>query len=620
MPGICGLLNTTHALDGVHDAAERMADTLRHHPWYRQELHVEGPLALARVSLGFTNAGPQPAFNQDRSLLAVMDGEILGEQGPYPADDSQAERLLRGYESEGISYFARLHGSFAAAIWDARARKLVLVNDRFGMKPLHYAQLPDKVLFASEIKALLTEPGLSRRHNPRGLAQFFTYGQLLGEDTFHDAVRLLPAASVLTFEADTGRVSVERYWRPTGTPTAAPEDEHLERIDRAFKAAVDRCTRDTEHLGLSLSGGLDSRAILAVMEGTPVTAVSLGMEGSLDHDCAGRMAELAGARHHKYFLDTRFLDRFEEHMRHMVRLTDGHYLCQCIVMPTLPLYRDLGIRVLLRGHAGELMHMHKAYNFSLDARTLSVCDPAELESWLFRRLQAYMLDGVEGPLFAGPLQAEFPGLARVSLRNCFTESEGVEPAIHRVWHLFLSQRLRRETALSMVEFGSVTETRLPYLDADLIEALLAAPPELKLGERIQEHILRKRRPSFLGVVNANTGTRMGAGPLARKFAGLRLKVLAKLGVKGYQPYERLGLWLRVQLRGLVERLLLSDRCLDRGVFHPDTTRAVVRAHLEGRRNHTFLLLAMMIFELGQREFLDEPEPISEGGMLRAEVG
>src|SRR5690606_8974153 len=109
---------------------------------------------------------------------------------------------------------------------------------------------------------------------------------------------------------------------------------------------------------------------------------------------------------------------------------------------------------------------------------------------------------------------------------------------------------------------------------------------------------------FLRVVNGNTGARMGAGPLRQKLAGLQFKVLAKLGVPGYQPYERLGLWLRRELAPTVRDILLSDACLDRGVFDPEGVRSVVDAHNRGR-NHTLLLMAMMIHELGSRFLLDD---------------
>src|SRR5260370_23820361 len=116
-------------------------------------------------------------------------------------------------------------------------------------------------------------------------------------------------------------------------------------------------------------------------------------------------------------------------------------------MANLPVYRDLGIEVLLRGHAGELMHMRKAYSFSLDAQALTLRDEAGLEDWLHRHLQTYMQEGTEGRLFAPAHRGQMEGLARESLRACLRESAGMDPPLHRIWHLFISQRLRRETAL-----------------------------------------------------------------------------------------------------------------------------------------------------------------------------
>src|SRR5207302_8866403 len=137
-----------------------------------------------------------------------------------------------------------------------------------------------------------------------------------------------------------------------------------------------------------------------------LTTISIGMDGSMDHRSAAEMALLAGRPHHQCLLDERFLANYADHLRQMVRLTDGHYLSQCIVMPTLPVYRELGIEVLLRGHAGELMHMTKAYNFSLDREALAVRDEAALEGWLLRHLQTYMLEGTGGRLFAPPYRGQ----------------------------------------------------------------------------------------------------------------------------------------------------------------------------------------------------------------------
>jgi len=617
MPGIAGSVSAA-VPSNLAAVSAAMAGRMKLYPWY-QEQHFaddDGVIALARVTLGFINKAPQPAYNEDRTSLAMMDGELYDYEihrktlegfGHRFGGASHAELLLHGFEQTGLKFFQGLEGTFTAALWEVNKRRLRLVNDRWGMKPFYYVHLPGKLLFASEIKALLADPAVSRKIDPRGLAQFFTFGQLLAEDTLYEGLRLLPAAACLAYDAERDKVSLDRYWRlesHAGT-NGLTQSQILDRLDESFKIAVDRRVQGTENLGISLSGGLDSRTILANIDpNRPLTSVCLGMEGSIDHDSAAEMARLTGRPHHRYVLNTEFLAHFEEHLRHMVHLTDGHYLSQCIVIPTLPLYRELGIEVLLRGHAGELMHMEKAYNFSLNKEAMGLNSSADLEAWLFRRLRTYMLDAVDGSLFTPAFQGHIDDQARESLQGCFRESEGMQPLLHRVWHMFISQRLRRETAMSMMEFGSVVETRLPFLDNDLIDALLSAPPEMKLSETIQAHILQRRLPAFLNVVNANTGARLGANRLERFLAKVRLKVFAKLGVKGYQPYERLGLWLRQDLRSVVERVLLGQACLDRGVFNPVTVRNVVQQHFDNQRNHTFLLMAMMIFEAGQQEFID----------------
>ena len=617
MPGITGLAGT--ACDPA--VLPPMLDRMRHHPWYTRDEWADGDAALGRVGLGFVNAAPQPAASEDGNLRAVLDGEIydaealrreLRSKGHAFRTDGHAELLVHGWEEEGVAFLKRLRGCFAAAVWDAAAGKLTLTNDRYGMRPVYYSHAPGRLLFGSEVKALFADPGVSRGADPRGLAEFFTFGQFLNDTTSFATVKLLPAAGVLTYRVASDRLELTRYARlgeTWGTGSADPA-EALDRIDDALAKSVARCTNGTANLGLSLSGGLDARTLLGLIApAQPVTTVCLGMEGSIDVNCAREMARLADRPHHTFTLDTRFLADFGRYMHDVVHLTDGQYICQCIVMPTLPLYRRLGIEVLLRGHAGELMHMTKAYNFSLDAAALGLGHDG-VEGWLWRRMQVHMLDGIDGALFT-PTSGIDLTAARESLRESVRESAGVEPAAHRIWHAFLAQRVRRETGLSMVEFGSVAETRLPYLDPDLIDALMAAPPDLKLGETVQTQVLRKHRPDFLGVVNANTGARMGAGKATKALARLKLKVFAKLGVKGYQPYERLGLWLRRELRPLVEGLLLDDRCLGRGVFNPETVRAAAANHFANRRNHTFLLMAMMFFELGQREFVDGDAYVGE---------
>ena len=607
MPGICGFAGQVPKIGGESLVAE-MIGRMAHHAWYRRQTcsALAGRVALGGVSLGDRWDASGPGLVAPDGGAAFLDGEIYGtscEQARRQLIDScVGERPLE-------PWLASLHGLFSAAVWDATRRRLLLVNDRFGMKPLFYCHSPGQLLFASEIKALLADSAVLRTPDLQGMVALFRYGQLLGHHTLFESVRVLPPGAVLVYEPAVDRLSERRYYQP---PLRAPEpglsdSEHIARLDDLFKAAVERRLTGDAHLGLSLSGGLDSRTILAVADERrfPMTTLCLGISGSIDQKAARRMAELTGSRHCDFLLDKSFLGRFEEHLRRLVWLTDGHFRSDAVTVPTLDRYRELGIDVLLRGHAGELLHMEKAYDYSVDPQLLAVKDEAGLEGWLTRRVGGWMLAGVQGPLFRGMSREELDGRSLVLLRDAMSGSRGCEPLIHRVWHMFLLQKLRRHTAMALLEYGSLLRVRLPYLDNDLVEAAFSTPPGLKLGERIQAQVLARHRPSFLRIVNANTGTWVGTGPRRRQLAKLRHRALAKLRVPGHQPYERLGLWLRRELRPLVERILLDSRFLDRGIFDPDTVRRTVSAHLEHRANHTHLLTTMMIFELGRQMILEE---------------
>lgn len=607
MPGIGGFTGAD-PLAGAGGLLGEMRRRLRRHDWYRTASHIDpqGRVEVTRVSLGDALDAPGIAVGADARSAALLDGEVHGTS----VGDAQAELLARSGDDRPLAAYLRgLHGMFAAAIWDAPRRRLLLLTDRFGMKPLYYAHVPGRFVFASEIKALLADPAVHRSLDRQGLADFFAYGQLLRDNTFFAGIRTLPGGAWLEFRLDDDRVRTDRYWTLGTGPRGGPlgDDEHVERLAQAFKAAVERRLTEGAAVGLSLSGGLDARTILGVIDESryPTTTVCVGIPGSIDQKAARRMASITGSRHHDITLDTRFLAQFEQHLLELVSLTDGHYLSQVISVPTLSRYRELGVEVLLRGHGGELLHMSKAYNFSMDSEALAVANEGALEAWLRRRLRGWMLDGVEGSPIAGMTRSELDERADVSLRACLDEARQVEPLVHRIWHLFISQRLRRETAMAMLEYGQYLRVRLPYLDNDVVEVLFDMPPRLKQDDYLQARMLERFRPAFLDIVNANTGTRVGASALRRRASTLRKRVLAKLGVAGYQPYERLGLWLKRELRPLVERVLLADRCLDRGVLDPDVLRKTLGAHFESRANHTYAIMAMLIVEAGQRLLMDD---------------
>jgi asparagine synthase (glutamine-hydrolysing) len=608
MPGVCAIVRP----DGqdVTTVVSAMRRRMSHFLWLgsREQGRPAEGVGLGVVALTERLAGAT-ATNADGGATVLLDGEIydgaaerrrLESRGVRFAGSGSAELLLEGWLAEGTAFLARLHGLFTALVWNQATRELAVITDRFGMRPVYMASPPGAFVVASEIKAVLAAPGVNRQSSDRGIAQFFSFGHFFNDDTLFAGIRALPPATCLVYRASDGRIQETQFVKQSPSRPAAGGDDLAAALDDHLVAATARRAAPGEKLGLSLSGGLDARTILGVApSGLDLTTVSLGVKGSIDHRGAARLSALAGVPHHEYFLDASFLDSFEVHLREMVRLTDGHYLDQGIVMATLPMYRDLGIEFLIRGHAGELLHMRKAYAYSLDDDALRASE-ADLETWLMRRLSAYMIEGVPPDLFTINTRA----LALASLRDALarTPAPGGAP-VDRVWPLFVAQRLHRETALSMHKFGCFATVRLPYLDNDVVATLLAMPARMKLGGDLQHRILDHRRPDFLSVVNSNTGARMGAGQIETGLAQLRLRVYAKLGLPGYQPYERLGLWLRRELRPFAERTLFADRFLGQGLFRPEVVKTVVAQHMSGQANHTFLLMAMIVFAIGQETVL-----------------
>jgi hypothetical protein len=305
---------------------------------------------------------------------------------------------------------------------------------------------------------------------------------------------------------------------------------------------------------------------------------------------------MTNRRHQNLVIGNIFFDNFEDYLRRLVWMTDGHLVEDCLTMASLHTYRELGIDVLLRGHGGEILHIDKAYSYSVD-RSIPTAK-AGLEPWLFKRLcltEPYRFDG----LFSkGVMMSQ---LARESLNQCLVESDDFDLPESRVTHLFFTQRLRRKTAVSMRLFADNMNVRLPYLDKEVLTCALKLPPALRTGDRVQAHILDNILPAFNKVPNTNTGARLGASWVEQRFAALRSRIGANLNLKGYHPYQRMRVWMQGPLHPLINRILLSDQFADRGICNPQGLKTVIRDHCENRADHTWLLLALMTLELGQQQ-------------------
>ena len=320
MCGICGLVSLDGATAPDPAALAAMNDTLVHRGPDSEGSMIDGPcgLAMRRLSIIDLAGGDQPIANEDGRIQVIQNGEIynyrelmdgLSGQGHTFRTHSDTEVLVHLYEERGPSFVEALRGMFAIAIWDARHGRLVLARDRFGIKPLYYRRADGQLSFASELKALLRQPGFSREIDPQALESFLAFNSVPAPLTIFSEARKLPPGHTLV--AERGEVTLERYARPTPVPEGEVRTESEEVLAEELRERLRDSVR--AHLvsdvpvGVLLSGGVDSAALTALAAGESgyrVSTFSIGFEeSSFDElDQARLVAKRYGTDHHELIL------------------------------------------------------------------------------------------------------------------------------------------------------------------------------------------------------------------------------------------------------------------------------------------------------------------------------
>ncbi|MDY7097987.1 MAG: XrtA/PEP-CTERM system amidotransferase [Pseudomonadota bacterium] len=315
MCGIAGLFHADSAAPIDPARVERMTNTIVHRGPDGAGVWTDARVGLGhrRLSIIDLEGSPQPMHSVDRSAVIVFNGEIynfrelraeLEEGGARFATQGDTELILAAWQRWGVDCLDRLHGMFAFALYDIGKRQLFLARDRFGVKPLFLSQLPDGTLaFASELKALLTEPSLARKMNPQALDAYLTWGYVPDTHSILSGVEKLPAGHFMLCEAGKPLPQPRRWWDIDFTKRATGSEADLgaELMHHLKEAVGSRMVSDVP-LGAFLSGGVDSSGVVALMseESTqPVKTCSIGFDvEALDETgYAERIAKQFGADH-----------------------------------------------------------------------------------------------------------------------------------------------------------------------------------------------------------------------------------------------------------------------------------------------------------------------------------
>ena len=640
MCGICGIVNfESDPVDRL--VIERMTNALVHRGPDDAGYFVEGQVGLGhrRLSIIDLSGGRQPIFNEDRSAAIVFNGEIynyrdlaavLTTAGHTFRTRSDTETILHAYEEYGDDCVQQLRGMFGFAIWDRAKRRLLLARDRLGVKPVYYYRDGRFLAFASEIKSLLEIASIPREVDPEALDLYLSLRYVPGPRTmFKNIFRLQPGHILV---ADDNGVRTTKYW-DIDYPDPEPRSPEylLERFRELLEESVRMRLVAEVPLGVFLSGGLDSSAILATMSkiagGDRVKTFSVGYEASGAAEEAANEFEYArlaanafASEHHEYRLDA---PKFAEFVPELVR-----YLDEPLADPScIPLYfisklaRE-HITVVLSGEgADEILAGYGIYGkmLALDRIYRGSGALGRLAPWIARltpseKLRHYV------QMCGQPLENRYRGVSRGS------SAEGM-------LRLVGGDRIKQSGERLREIFGGyfkAVEKATPLDQMLYVDAKVWLPDDLliKADKMTMANGLELRVP-FLDHKMVEFAAAL---PNASKIHGKGGKTLLRSAMRGVLPdaiIDRpkkgfpipIGSWLRTSLRQFTrDHLLARDSACSRYVDRGETVR-LVEEHERGGVDRSQEIWALLVFEFWHRHFIDNhPRPAdaqTHGSLLDA---
>ncbi|MDX1251045.1 MAG: amidotransferase 1, exosortase A system-associated [Gammaproteobacteria bacterium] len=626
MCGIAGIFDTRGSRPIDDALLARMNQAQFHRGPDEGGQHTEPGVGLAhrRLSIIDLSSGHQPLFNEDGSVVIVFNGEIYNFQplaqelaalGHTFRTHSDTEVIVHAWEQWGEDCVRRLRGMFAFAIWDRGRQTLFLARDRLGIKPLYYAPLADgRVVFGSELKALLVHPDLPRQTDARAVEDYFAYGYVPEPKTILRHAFKLPPGYTLTLRRGEPMPQPRQYWDvPFKSVGDLSENEVGAELIERLREAVSSHMISEVPLGAFLSGGVDSSAVVAMMAGLskePVNTCSISF-GDPQFDEARHAQEVAERYHTRHYVERVDADDYDLIDR-LAALYDEPYADSS----ALPTYRvcELArkrVTVALSGDGGdENFAGYRRYRWHTYEDRLRSLLPDIVRKPLFGTMgrvypkadwapkvlrakttfEALARDSVEGyfhgvsvmsdamraRLFSAGLRRELQGYQAIEVMRDHARHAPDHP-LSKVQYLDMKTYLVGDilTKVDRASMAHALEVRVPLLDHELVEWVSGLPPEMKLKGREGKHIFKKALEPHLSD-NILYRPKMGFSvPLAS--------------------------WFRGPLRERVRDAVLGPALADSGIFDQAFLRQLVDQHQSGVRDHSAALWSLLMFEAFARQ-------------------
>ena len=624
MCGITGILN----LDGQPASPvilRRMTDAVAHRGPDGEGYFTDGNVGLGHRRLAIIDlspAGHQPMLTRDGRYALTYNGEIYNFQelraelealGYQFRSRTDSEVLLNAYAEWGEKALDRFNGMFAFAIWDKLERRLFLARDRYGIKPLYYTQKGNVFLFGSEIKALLVHPAYRTDLDKEALLEYFTFQNFFTDRTLFKDVLVLPAGFHMTV-ADGITRGPRRYWdfRFAEPTRAADEHEYMEELDRLFRQAVNRQLVSDVELGAYLSGGMDSGSITAVAAAQlpflksftcgfdlhSASGIELGFD---ERDKAEHMSYLFKTEHYEMVLKAGDMERA------MPRLTthlEEPRVGQCYPNYYAAQLAGKFVKVVLSGAGGD--ELFGGYPWRYYRAVVN----DDFEHYI-DKYYVFWHRLVPNRAIQELFRPVWNDVKHVWTRDIFRDVFGehasaltrpedyINHSLYLEARTFLHGLLVVEDKLSMAHG---LETRVPFLDNDLVDFAMRLPVRLKLGNLGEVVKLNENEP----------------GPKTRKYFERTHdgKLLLRRVMQRYIPSaitgrEKQGFaapdasWFKGESIEYVRNLLFGREARIYSFFDRGAVQALVNEHVEGRQNRRLLIWSLVYFEQWCRTFLEE---------------
>jgi asparagine synthase (glutamine-hydrolysing) len=608
MGGIAGYIGqTTVGSGGVLDC---MSSSLRCLADDGVDTWSDTHLRIHRVHHGVLNRERQPIFNESGSICLVMDGEVfdyeenrrqLVDMGHrFRFENNDAEYCLHLYEESGAEGFKDLNGSFCLAVYEIPSKELLLVSDRFCSRPLFYCHRKDGTLgFASQFSSVCQCFDVKWKLDIRSIFEFFTFRRVLGRKTYYRDVLVIPPATVLRYRD--GDLSLRPYWEMRYTDGHGKEKDYVNELAAAIQRSVKRRTEGNYRYGLLLSGGLDSRTVLAASD-KKMSCFTIGDFRNREVKTAQRIAKIRRCNH--VFLE-RPLNHYPDLIDQGIEISGGMHLF--IHAHNLGLFNEIqkDCDVLLHGYLFDVLLKGKGVPENR-VSTTNVITKADLMDMptvsLFKRKPEQ--------LFVEPYSTNFRQSIEQSLEELLHDAaqRNAEKPRRELDYFQFHSAHNCEAYLYTTHIRPHMNERLVALDNELFDLYLEIPLRLRVNGRLFKKAMRKINLRLTLVPDANTRI----APIVPEWVqgGMnrviniseKLIKLLNLSSPANLTYTN-GSWPNwsqlikhnTKLRNRMRSTLSDPDCLDPSIFNTRKIGKMLEEHLAGEKDHVEFLYLLLNF-------------------------